>query len=229
MKKVLLEVIATNFKDAILIDKSKADRIELISDYSKGGLSPKIQLVKDLSLKIKKPFRVMVRFSYSSFVYDDEMFLECLDFIKQVAKTKAEGIIFGSLNSANRINFKQLELVIKTKKQLKLTFHRAFDEIKENLIFEEFNKLKQYKVDSLLTSGTSSISAIKGSKNIKMLNNLANKKIEIIAGKGINKNNVLDLVKFTNIKAVHFGSAIRENDEISIKKINEIKELLNNA
>ncbi len=226
MNKILIEVIADSLDDAIKIEQAGANRIELLIDLDHGGLTPPFELVKSVCEKVKIPVRVMIRDVFNNFVYSDQIMKSHINFIKKIANdTNAEGIVFGSLNLDNSINFTQLQDVINAKKNLKLTFHRAFDETNSKNIIENLNLLKKYKVDTLLTSGTKE-TALLGKDIIKELILNADN-LEILPGKSITIDNAKELLNYTNAKSIHIGSAVKENGQISIKKIQDLISVIN--
>src|SRR5690625_5318990 len=88
---MLLEVIATNLNDAINIEKYGGDRIELAVNMEEGGLTPPIELTREVCEAVEIPVYVMVRPHGKSFIYDEEDKKTILNDIKQIAKTKAKG------------------------------------------------------------------------------------------------------------------------------------------
>ncbi len=227
MKKV--EVIAWSLQDAIDIEKSGAHRIELVSDLDKGGLTPDLDLVVQIVNLVNIPVRVMVRDNDESFVYSDEQMNNHLSYIKKLTKIAPEGIVFGSLTSEGKINFNQLKKVIEVKGNMKLTFHRAFDEISESILLEEFDKLTKYDVDTVLTSGTKS-SALEGKEILKTL--IAKHKINILPGKSISLSNAKEIIDYTGADYIHVGYAVRTNNlqegEIDKNKLKKLIESINN-
>ena len=57
----MLEVIACSVTDAIAAAQGGAHRIELISRFDIGGLTPSLGLVRDVIRAVKIPVRVMLR------------------------------------------------------------------------------------------------------------------------------------------------------------------------
>lgn len=227
MKESKLEVIAWSLEDAITIEKSGAHRIELVSDINEGGLTPKLELVKKIVKKVNIPVRVMVRDISSSFVYDKEVMKSHINYIKELAKLNVDGIVFGSLTEKGDINFKQLDEVIKAKGNLKLTFHRAFDELTGEKVFKNFKKLSKYDVDALLTSGTKN-SAFEGMDIIKKLVDQKSKiNISILAGKSISIMDAKEIVDSTHVDYIHVGTSVREDDVDSDISIDKVKSILN--
>ncbi len=219
-----IEVIAWTLKDIIDIQEGGADRIELVVDLDKGGLSPNLLLVKQVAEIATIPVRVMVREHDESFVYDEQTMNKHIKYVKELSKLdNIDGIVFGSLTSDNKINFDQLKSIIKVKGNMKLTFHRAFDEIDEEDFLEQFDELSKYDVDTLLTSGLKS-SALLGKENIKKL--VDKKTINILPGKSISIDNSSEIVKYTGADYIHVGYSVRNSSqEHSIILPNEIRKI----
>ncbi len=220
-----LEVIAWTLDDAIEIYKAGAHRIELVADLEKGGLTPEIDLVKQVVQLVDIPVRVMIRNTDKSFIYDRDTMDKHIEYVDQLRKIGPEGIVFGSLTEEGRINFDQLESIIKIKGDMKLTFHRAFDELDESIFIEEFDKLSKYDVDTLLTSGIC-INAWEGRDNIKKL--IERKTINILPGKSISIHNAKDIIDHTGANYVHVGYSVRDvENEFGVIDKYKIKKLIN--
>lgn len=223
-----LEVIAWTLDDAIEIYKAGADRIELVADLERGGLTPDIDLVKQVVQLVNIPVRVMVRNTDDSFVYDESTMMEHILYIQKLKKINPEGIVFGSLTKEGRINFEQLDSVIKAKGEMKLTFHRAFDELDEEILQSEFDKLSKYDVDTLLTSGAC-VNAWEGKDNIKKL--IDKKTINILPGKSISIHNAKEIVDYTGANYIHVGYSVRDQEnsdgKIDRNKIESLRRSIN--
>ncbi len=221
MKHIETEIIATNIKDVEVINNSKANRIELIENIELGGLTPTQELIALTSEIANTPFNVMLRPHANSFIYnqnDEFIILKQLDYIRD--HSKASGIVFGSLTDKNLINLKQLELIIKHKGNLTLTFHRAIDESID--VVSSYRELINYSdINLVLTSGSKN-TAIQGISNIiKMLEIEPSQYCKVLCGAGINQNNIIDFVKQSKATRIHIGSAVRNNGLVD-------KNLLNN-
>ena len=73
----MLEIIACSVEDAVAAELGGADRLEIISHYEVGGLTPPIEMVREITAKIKIPLRVMLRES-EPFEVSDEHEIEKL-------------------------------------------------------------------------------------------------------------------------------------------------------
>lgn len=214
---MILEVIATTLKEAKDIEKYGANRIELVTAISDGGLTPSIALINEVCNNVNIPVYVMVRPHSKSFIYDSDDIKVILEDIKAIKETKAKGIVFGALNDDLTINESLLKQITNIKGHLALTFHRAFDKSRD--LFESLSILKKYDVERILTSGGKdrAADAIDTLKLLKSEASLAN--IKILVGSGINPNNV---ELFKDFEEVHIGSGVKYNQN----NFNEIDERL---
>ena len=68
---MILECIATSLADAIAIESSGGDRIELVSCLERGGFTPSDGLVRAVLDAVSIPVAVMLRPEQDSFHYSD--------------------------------------------------------------------------------------------------------------------------------------------------------------
>ena len=61
MKPILLEVIVQTVDDARAADAGGADRLEVVRDINRDGLTPSIDVVRSIQAATRLPLRVMVR------------------------------------------------------------------------------------------------------------------------------------------------------------------------
>ncbi len=217
--KIKFEGIAENLNDVELIDKSNSiERIELVKDLSKGGLTPDYEVIEKATKLTDIPIYVMIRPHDKSFIYSSKEFEEILKTITKIKELKIQGIVFGSLDENHEINTEQLQKVIDISKPLKITFHRAIDETSNYKSSIEL--LNEFEIENILTSGTKN-KAVEGIENIKDAIEIS--KHNIMPGSGIDIDNIT-LFKDLKISYLHFGSALKDGEQISKNKINKLKE-----
>lgn len=221
-----LEIIASSLKDALDIFAGGADRIELVSNINEGGLTPNIDLVREVCNTVDIPVYVMLRPHSKSFVYDKDDLKVILNDLNLIKQTKAKGIVFGALTKDNLIDEELLKTIIQHKEHLKITFHRAIDVSIDPL--KSLEVLMNYDIERVLTSGGKS-NALLGINTITKMTEIANKKqILILAGAGITPSNIDNLLINGKFNEVHLGSGVRynnsNNEAINIAAIKNLKE-----
>ncbi|MCR1849562.1 copper homeostasis protein CutC [Paraclostridium sordellii] len=221
----MLEIIGMSVEDAIAIEKCGADRIELVSALTEGGLTPSFGLIESVVNKVKIPVNVMIRHHAKSFVYSDEDINIMIKDIEKVKEIGANGVVFGMLDEKNNIREEQLITLLEAAKGLDVTYHRAIDETN---VIDSIKILSKYEyITNVLTS------AGKGNieNNIEKIKEMKKNagSINILLGGGLNFENIDRIKNLTNNKDFHFGTAIRvdknpfgEIDEVKLRKLVEI-------
>lgn len=207
---MVLEVIATCMDDALTAEANGADRLELITAITEGGLTPGIGLVKQVVHAVPIPVFVMVRPHSRSFVYSDHdidtMALE----IEAIVKAGAAGIVLGALTPEGKVDENALERLLPLTGGLQVTFHRAFDELEDQL--EGLRTLMKYpQITRVLTSAgpRPAVESVQEMKELVAAAASGNGQLTILAGSGLIAEGIADFVRGTGVKEVHFGSAVR--------------------
>lgn len=207
----MLEIIATTLQDAKIIEKCGADRIELVSALTEGGLTPSYSLIKNIVNSVKIPVNVMIRPHAKSFRYTDEEINIMREDILIAKELKVNGVVFGVLNEKNEINVSALETLLKACDGIDVTFHKALDLVPNKV--EAMELLSKYpQIKNVLTAG--------GEKNvcenITTIKNMIEKSghISLMVGGGLNFDNVLSIANETKAPQYHFGTAVRINKSV---------------
>ncbi|MDC8000398.1 copper homeostasis protein CutC [Aequorivita todarodis] len=203
---MIIEICANSFASAQAAQLSGADRIELCTELSVGGLTSSHGLIEKVVKELNIPTYVLIRPRSGNFTYSEDEFNVMLRDIAFCKKLGCAGIVSGFLTSENKIDFKRTEQLVDASEGLEFTFHRAFDWVENPL--EELQKLIDLKVNRLLSSGQKP-SAIEGISLLKELRNTSKEKIEIMPGGGINLENALKL-KEAGFKSIHLSATIKK-------------------
>ena len=148
----MLEVIATCIDDAIKIEESGGQRIELASGLTEGGLTPSYALIKSVVEKVRIPVNVMIRPHAKSFIYSQEDINIMIEDIKIAKKLGANGIVLGVVDEQNNIDEGKLEKLLASAEDLDVTFHRAIEQTKD--LIKSVELLTKYpQINRILTSG----------------------------------------------------------------------------
>ncbi|MEF9990849.1 MAG: copper homeostasis protein CutC [Romboutsia sp.] len=214
----MLEIISLTVEDAKAIEACGANRIELVSALTEGGVTPSFGLIERVVNSVDIPVNVMIRHHANSFVYsedDIEIMKKDIEIVKSLG---ANGIVFGTLDKFNNINENHLERLLEVSGDLDITFHKAIDDTN---VLQSIDVLNKYdKITNILTSGGHG--NIK--ENIDVINGLIEKsnEINILLGGGLNFDNIEYIVNNTNTDDYHFGTAVRI-DKNPFGKIDEVK------
>ncbi|KQS44987.1 copper homeostasis protein CutC [Exiguobacterium acetylicum] len=219
----MLEIIASTVEEAVAAEQAGADRIELVSALSEGGLTPSYGLIRQVVSTVEIPVHVLVRPHSKSFVYsksDEETIITDIDLIRELG---AAGIVVGSLTADGRVDEGFLGRIIKHKGELSLTFHRAIDSSRD--IFEAAEVLADFpEVDRILTSGGQA-TALEGKETIARL--IADyPDLIILPGSGITLENAEALLEATKASELHVGSAVLQDGAIQKERVEALTRLL---
>lgn len=203
-----LEVIATTVADARAAERSGANRLELITAFGEGGLTPSIGVIETVVEAVAIPVNVIVRPHSRSFVYDADDYAVITRDVRAIAKTGANAVVVGMLNVNGDIDTDGLQRVIAAADGLPLTFHRAIDDARDLLAAFE-TVLRFDAVTNVLTSGGEASVLDAEPAIAKLVERSAGTHCTVLAGAGLTVEAVAPFVTSTHVRAVHFGSGVR--------------------
>lgn len=205
---MMLEVIATCMDDALKAEDNGADRLELITAITEGGLTPGIGLVRQVVQTVRIPVHVMVRPHSRSFVYDQHDLETMIAEIKSISSAGAAGIVVGALTADGRIDDIALEAMLPWAEGLQVTFHRAFDELDDQLVglqtLQRFPQITRVLTSGGLKPAPEAVPAIR-----KLVEAAEGATLRILAGNGLTPEGIESFIEQTGVTEVHFGSAVR--------------------
>ena len=210
----ILEVIVCSEADAAAAVEGGADRLEVISRYEVGGLTPPVELVQAIAATVRVPLRVMVRQS-ESFVVRDRTEIEALwAAARAFGKIGVDGIVIGLLRESPEgkcIDHELLSRVLACAPGVKATFHRAFEELTDPLA--AIAELKRHsQIDRILTSGGKNLWTNKLDR-LTAWQRAASPEIERVIVGGVDAE-VIRLLMPANFREFHVGTAVRERQSI---------------
>ena len=192
------ELCANGYQSIVNGIEGGADCAELCEALEVGGVTPSygtLARCKDII-----PTRVLIRCRPGNYIYnDDEIAIMCKD-VKMVKDLGYEGVVIGALNQNGDLDVPAIKKMMAAGERMKFTFHRAIDACNnpldaiETLISLGFNKV--------LTSGCKP-TAYEGVDMIREMQTLFGDRINIMAGGGINENNVERIITATGVCNVH--------------------------
>ena len=201
---MIVEVCANSMESALNAQGAGAQRIELCSELTAGGITPSYGLIKKVIEAMSIPVHVLIRPRSGDFYYSDTEFQTMLEDIAICKSLGADGIVSGVLREDLQVDWDRTIALKKATGSCSFTFHRAFDLVANPL--ETFVKLQEMGVDILLTSGQA-ITALEGLSLLKQLEGKSNT-CTIMPGAGIRDNNAMHFKK-AGFKAIHLSATKR--------------------
>jgi copper homeostasis protein len=200
---LVIEGCVESLEAAQAAEQGGAHRIELCTNLAVGGTTPAIDLVAACVSRLKIPVFVMVRPRGGDFCYSAAEHAQMLNEIKRVKDAGGHGIVTGALRADASLDETQTRALIGAARPLPVTFHRAFDACDD--VEEALEVLIALGAARVLTSGGAA-TAPEGAAKIAQLVRRAAGRIGILAGGGINGDNVAALVRTSGVREVHFST-----------------------
>jgi copper homeostasis protein len=227
----ILEIIVCTVEDAVAAERGGANRLEVISHYEVGGLTPSFDLVREITSTVKIPARVMLRES-EPFVVTDKGEIERLrDAARAFARLPIDGFVLGFLKEApggHSIDHDLVSRVLDCAPNLKATFHRAFEELQDPI--EGIGELKRHhQIDCVLSRGYGEAWTAELDRFVEW-ERAARPEMRMLLGGGIDRDAVKIFCKASSIRAFHVGRAAREGEKIDggvlAERVRELAELI---
>ena len=236
-----LEICVDNYQSILNAEKSGANRLELCSALSTGGLTPFTSIVNFAKKNSKCSIQAMIRHRSGDFFYDDIDQQLLLEDCQQMLSLGVDGIVIGVITPDYKIDKKFLEPFITMVKSAnkELTFHRAIDLVADiNISIAEIIELG---FDRILTSGADK-NVTEGLNTLQNIQQKFGNKIQIMLGGGINSSNLENIIHTTNVTNIHCSASknilrdtstsVFSSQSLQIKisqlyEINKIVEIIN--
>ena len=197
---VIVEACVTSAEEAVACFAAGAARAELCRALDVGGLTPRMDDVAATLSSVPGPVFALVRPRADTFRVEPA---EGGDLIKAVATLVAlgvDGIVVGVLDKTGRIDRTTLTELVSAASGLPVTFHRAFDHVKDPL--REVETLIQAGVSRVLTSGGAA-TAWQGRAMLRNLVETCGDELIVLGGGRIRGDHVRRLVEETGLTEVH--------------------------
>lgn len=201
---VLVEACVDSVTSAVAAERAGARRLELCDNLSDGGTTPSAGMIAAVKAAVHIPVFVIVRPRGGGFVYTDaEIGVMRLD-IEAARMLDADGVVVGALTREGRVDAARLRTLVDTAGRLPVTFHRAFDLVRDQN--EALETLIQGRVARVLTSGGAK-TAMDGVEAIGALVRRAAGQITVMAGGGVREETVREIVDRAKVTEVHVRAA----------------------
>lgn len=196
-----LEMCVGSLEAARMANECKVDRIETCIALEQGGLTPTKSMVSWIHNSFQLEQHVLIRQRAGGFCYDYDELLIMRDQIVAMREIGVAGVVIGALTPNFEVDVTTLETWKRAAGNLDLTFHRAFDDVKDWK--KGIDSLVKLGFKRLLTSGQSA-SVATGLDRLTEMCAFAAGRIEIMAGGGISNALIAPIIK-TGVNAIHFS------------------------
>ena len=198
----LVEICVDSVESACAAQEAGAERVELCSALSEGGVTPSLGLINAVKSNLDIKLNVLVRPRAGDFLYSDTEFGVMRRDIDLAGESGADGIVAGILRSDGNIDVERTAFLAEYAAPMSLTFHRAFDMCRDPL--QALNDIISTGSDRILTSGHAR-KAVDGYALINSLVKAASGRIVIMPGGGIDEYNIAVLANSTGAREFHLS------------------------
>jgi copper homeostasis protein len=202
--RYIIEIATTDFISTKKAVQGGADRIELCTALSEGGVTPSYGLIKECRNAFELPLFPIIRPRSGDFLYKNEEFHIMYHDVLLCKRLECDGVVIGLLKEDGRIDIERTAKLIDAAYPLEVTFHRAFDRCIDPL--QALEELINIGCHRILTSGQKQ-TAPEGIALIAQLVEQASDRIIIMPGSGVRKENIKELQEKT--AAFEFHSSLR--------------------
>ncbi|WP_238547142.1 copper homeostasis protein CutC [Actinoplanes friuliensis] len=200
MPESILEVISLNAVDARAARAGGADRIELVTDMRRQGLTPDLATFASVREAVDIPVRVMLRSQDGYALSNAEALVEAATALRAAG---ADEFVLGFLDSHAAVDLVAVKAVLGAIEGCRWTFHRALDHTADRgaarRALEGLPGL-----DTVLTAGGPATVA----EGLPVLISEAHSTPRVLAGGGLRPHHVAPL-RAAGVDAFHTGSAVR--------------------
>ncbi|MBK8404387.1 MAG: copper homeostasis protein CutC [Saprospiraceae bacterium] len=207
--KPVFELCTASVQAVELAAVHQLKAIELCTDLHCGGVTPSMGLVRFARERFFGELAILIRTRPGDFVYSPSEKRIMLDDVRKYVDLGVDAFVVGGLTAEGLIDEPFLEDIMTVSCGLNLCFHKAFDELTDQM--KGLNTLIDFQWDRVLTSGGAANSSL-GIPKIKKLNDLSENKICLMPGGGIRSDNILDILGATECTRIH---ALRKTDVAS--------------
>lgn len=204
MRNYQFEICTNSVESCIAAQDGGANRVELCAGIPEGGTTPsygEIAVAREVLTKTK--LHVIIRPRGGDFLYSEIEIKTMLKDIEVARQLGADGVVFGCLTADGEIDSRAMQQLIAASNGLSVTFHRAFDVCRDAQ--QALEQLIDLGCHRILTSGQQP-SAEAGIPLLKALQEQAAGRVILLAGCGINEENIARIASETGIEEFHFSA-----------------------
>jgi copper homeostasis protein len=205
-KVPVFELCTASVQAVELAEKHQLKAIELCTDLQCGGVTPSMGFVRFARENFSGELAILIRTRPGNFVYSPGEKRIMLDDVKKCLDLGVDAFVVGGLTTEGLIDEAFLEEILDVSCGLDLCFHKAFDELADQI--KGLNTLIDFQWDRVLTSGGAA-NACLGIPQLKKLIELSHNKICVMPGGGIRSDNILDILGTTECTRIH--AALRKD------------------
>jgi len=196
----VLEICVDSVESAMAAERGGAHRVELCSDLLEGGIAPSPGLLERVRKRLRIDIFVMIRPRGGDFCYTAEEFMVMNSDIRYAKQLGADGVVLGILDADGFVDVSRTRELVDLARPLPVTFHRAIDVSVD--LPDSLDRIMLIGAQRVLTSGGKR-RALDGMRDISDAIRRTRGRIEIMAGGGLNPENIRRVAEGTGAAEFH--------------------------
>jgi copper homeostasis protein len=210
-RRLVIEVIVSSVEDAIAAERGGAGRLEVVRALDRDGLTPPLDLVRDIQRAVSLPLRVMVRESDGFACRTSDERRRLAEQAAALDSVGVDGLVIGWIRDGH-LDEDTLEAVLQAAPSTRATFHHAFDALADPQA--TLQALAPYpQLDRILTRGGSGAWASRCSTFARYAAWGA-PRISVLPGGGVDAAAIRALAACGSVAEAHVGRAAREGGRV---------------
>ncbi len=204
----ILEVSVDSLASARAAIAGGADRLELCSALTIGGLTPFGELLKQIRAESDITIRCLIRSRAGDFLYTKEEIMMMAAQIENLRMLGADGFVIGCLTAEGELDGNAMEPLLIAAQGSGLTLHRCIDVSADPC--KTYLEAMQLGIDTVLTSGAAKSSFL-GIETIGKLIELRDsyQGPEVLIGSGVNASVIAAFKeRFSRARAFHMSGKV---------------------
>lgn len=209
----LLEICVDDAAGLDAAIRGGADRIELCSALSIGGLTPSHGLMRHAAQTSTIPVYPLIRPRAGGFDYSAAEVAMMEDDIIRARELGLPGVVIGATSGDGTLDEATLRKLIDAAKGLDISLHRAFDMVKDPM--RALETAIDLGISRILTSGCAKNVRL-GFETLRALAARAEGRISIMPGGGVTIDLVPDLLALPGIHEIHASGSSSVEEQASL-------------
>ena len=203
-KTYQFEVCANGVESCLAAQEGGANRVELCAGIPEGGTTPSYGEIKVARrLLTSTRLHVIIRPRGGDFLYTPLEVERMEEDIRMCRELGVDGVVIGCLKADGSLDLEANRRLKDAAGDMSVTFHRAFDRCADPR--KALAELIAQRFDRILTSGQQP-TALEGTPLLKELHEQTNGRIILLAGCGVNEQNIATIAQATAIQEFHFSA-----------------------
>jgi len=205
-KNIKIEICAGSLESCKVAERAGAQRVELCSVLSLGGVTPSYGVISLARREISIDINVLIRPRQGDLLYSREDMEVMIRDIEMCGQLNVAGIVIGALDKYGNVDMEFCRPLIEAalKHSLSVTFHRAIDVSRD--IFQSLESVIALGAHRVLTSGGAQ-TAFEAIPTLKKMNEIAAGRVIIMPGSGINASNISAIIEQTGVSEIHLSAS----------------------